>query len=305
MSVPQAAGWMISLDVPAEVVAVAVAALSDHSDAVAVHGDGGIEGESGSGPAGRLRVSGYCSSPPDPSALAVSLAVAAAAAGLPPLQPRIEPLPAHDWLADNRERFTPFCVGPFLLRQTDSTVRAGAGVCPITIDPGSAFGTGRHPSTAGCLLALAAMRRQPARALDIGTGSAILAIAAAKRWHRPVVASDIDRRAIVVAGDNAWCNGVAPLLTLVCADGIAAPLIRRHAPYDLVMANILARPLQRLARTLAPLCAGDLLLAGFIASDAAGVCRIYQDQGFRLQRRIVIDGWVTLWLRRPAVGRSH
>jgi ribosomal protein L11 methyltransferase len=292
-------GWLITVDAPAAAVAVVVAALSDYSDAVVVQGDGGFEGVSGSGTTGVLCVVGYCSAPPDPAALAVSLALAAVAEGFPPLQPRIEPLPACDWLAENREQFSPFRIGPFLLRPSDSAEPVAAADCAITIDPGAAFGTGRHPSTAGCLRALAAMRRPPLRVLDLGTGSAILAIAAGRRWRRPVVASDIDPRAIAVARDNARRNGVKPLLTLVCANGTAAPVIRRHAPYDLVMANILARPLQSLARTLAPLCGCDVMLAGFVSSDAASVYRVYQAHGLRLRRRIVIDGWATLWLYRP------
>lgn len=293
-------GWRITIDVPAAAVTVVVAAMSDHADAVAVQGDGGCEGVSGSRTTGMRCVVGYCSAPPDPAALTVSMALAAAAARLPPLQPTIEPLPACDWLAQNREQFAPFRIGRFLLRPSDSAEAVPAAVCPITIDAGTAFGTGRHPSTAGCLQALAEMRRPPRRALDLGTGSAVLAIAAARRWHCPVVASDIDPRAVAVARDNARYNGVQSLLSFACANGTAAPLIRRNAAYDLVMANILARPLQRLAPSLAPLCGRDLLLAGFITRDAMSVYRSYQAQGLRLRRRIVIDGWATLWLcRRP------
>ena len=150
--------------------------------------------------------------------------------------------------------------------------------------------------------ALAASGRRFARPLDLGCGSGILAIAAAKLWRVPVLASDVDANAVAVTRRNARLNGVAPLVRGVVADGWRSPTLRSQAPFDLVLANILARPLKRmagdLARHLAP--GGLAVLAGFLASDGTDVLAAHRTHGLRLVRAIDdATGWRTLVLRRP------
>src|SRR5205814_982299 len=168
-----------------------------------------------------------------------------------------ERLPERDWLAENRRDFPPQRIGRFFIHGSHWHGRAAPSSIPIEIDAATAFGTGEHPSTRGCLLALdrLARRRRFRRPLDIGTGSGILAIAAAKRLRRPVVAGDIDPEAVRVARHHARRNGLASRARFLRTAGYRRRALRRHK-YDLILANILARPLALMARdlkrTLAP-----------------------------------------------------
>ena len=138
------------------------------------------------------------------------------------------------------------------------------------------------------------------RILDFGTGSGVLAIAAARALHRPVLAIDIDASAVRVARDNARLNRVTPLIETVKADGVAARSVRRHAPFDLVLANILLGPLQRAAAPLAKLTApgARIVLSGLLPAQANAALAAYR--GFALERRLTLDGWTTLVLARRA-----
>ena len=182
-----------------------------------------------------------------------------------------------------------------------------AGAVALEIDAAEAFGTGEHPSTSGCLLALdrLARRRRLSRPLDIGTGSGVLAIAAAKTLHRPVLASDIDCAALRVAARHVRRNGLAGRVRLVCAPGYRSRALRR-SKYDLVFANILARPLARMApdlkRALAP--GGVAVLSGLLRRQEPLVLSSHRSQRLSLERRLVIDGWSTLVLRRGILRRS-
>lgn len=290
----------VSLVVPAPVAALIEDALAGHCQAVSLR----LE------EAGLITVTGFIDETVDTAQLDVDLAVAAAAAGIAPPEVRIEPVAARDWLAENRETFAPFRLGRFFIHQHDDATPAPVATWPIGVDAGLAFGSGRHASTAGCLAALE--RVWPwlpeGSVLDLGCGSAILAIAAARVLHRPIVAADIDPVAVRIAAENAQRNGVAPLVRCVTADGCAHPLIRANAPYALVFANILARPLLRLARSVVDQTAaeGAIILAGFVESDANRVIAGYRSLGCRLAAMIVIDGWATLLLhRRPPIVGLH
>jgi ribosomal protein L11 methyltransferase len=228
------------------------------------------------------------------------LAVAAAAAGGALLDVNEEKLPARDWLAENRLDFPPLRIGRFFIHGSHHEGRAPAGAIAITIDATTAFGTGEHPSTRGCLLALEtlARRRRFRRPLDIGAGTGVLSISAAKLLRRRVLARDIDPNAVIVARHNIARNGVAGLVRVRQAAGYRDRTLRRRH-FDLVLSNILARPLALLARDLARVLApgGRAVLSGLLRRQEPIVLAPHRGIGIVLERRIVVDGWSTLVLR--------
>jgi ribosomal protein L11 methyltransferase len=233
--------------------------------------------------------------------LAARLALAAAAAGGTLAEFGEENLPARDWLAENQLSFPALRVGRFFVYGSHHHGKVPAGAIGIAVDAAIAFGTGEHPSTRGCLLALErlARRRRFYRPLDIGTGTGILSIAAAKLLHRKVLASDIDPRATCVARHNTACNGVGGLVQSRTAPGYRDRLIRKSR-YDLVLSNILARPLAvmaaDLARRLTP--DGRAVLSGLLRWQEPIVLAPHHGCGIVLDHRLVIDGWSTLVMRR-------
>jgi ribosomal protein L11 methyltransferase len=246
------------------------------------------------------RVEAYPRAPLLDPELEVRLALAAAASGGRLVRIIEERLPERDWLAENRRAFPPLRIGRFFVHGSHWQGRVPAGALAIEIDAATAFGTGEHPSTRGCLEALdrIALRRRFRRPLDIGTGSGILAIAAAKRLRRRVVASDVDCAAVRVASHHVRRNGLAGHVQIVCAPGYRSRAVRR-SDYDLIFANILARPLALMARDLGRAIApgGATVLAGLLRRQEALVVAAHRAQGLSLERRIVIDGWSTLILR--------
>jgi ribosomal protein L11 methyltransferase len=177
-----------------------------------------------------------------------------------------------------------------------------AGLTGIRIDAAQAFGTGHHETTTGCLEAIerTLKRRRPRHVLDVGTGTGILAIALAKRLKTPVIASDIDPVAVATTEQNARENGVGPDVFAVEAAGLDHRIIAANAPYDLIVANILAGPLQALApavgRAAAP--GGTVILSGILNEQAARVTAAYRAQALRLVERLVRKEWTTLILER-------
>jgi ribosomal protein L11 methyltransferase len=191
----------------------------------------------------------------------------------------------------------------------------------IEIEAALAFGTGHHGTTHGCLLALDRIvkgrrrqrdkgavstpprkRQRRAVVLDIGTGTGVLAIAAAKALRRPVLASDIDARAVAIARDNAHVNRVGALVRVVHTAGLHTALFRARAPYGLIFANILLDPLKALATPMVRLVAanGRIVLSGLLAAQAGAAIASYRARGLALVRRITLEGWATLVLVRPA-----
>lgn len=215
----------------------------------------------------------------------------------------VETLPDSDWVRAGLQSLKPIAVGRFLVHGSHDRGVANSGRVAIEIDAGLAFGTGHHATTAGCLAALDGLirTRRFSRPLDLGTGSGVLAIALAKTLRRRIVATDIDPVAVRVARENAARNDVAPWIEAVTADGMRHAAIRRLSPYDLVVANILAEPLCRLAPQLTPLVAtgGVLVLSGLLPHQRERVVAAYGAQGVRLTTARVTDGWTVLVLQKP------
>jgi ribosomal protein L11 methyltransferase len=229
-----------------------------------------------------------------------ALALAAAVAGISPPTLNAEPIEAEGWLARTIQSFNEFPIGRFLIRPTHVPNPIAYGRTILRLDAGLAFGSGEHASTQGCLMAFERIaHRRPRRILDLGTGSAILALAAAKRLHRPVLATDIEPWSVRIAAENARLNGVPHFIAARLADGWRHRAVR-CGTYDLVFANILARPLCRMARDLADHLApgGTAILAGLLGTQARMVLAAHRRQGLRLERRIDVGPWSTLVLRR-------
>ncbi len=212
------------------------------------------------------------------------------------------PLPDENWVAKSLENLKPVRAGKFFVHGAHDAGKIPPGVIPICIEAGEAFGTGHHGTTEGCLaaLSLTSEDRRPARVLDLGTGSGVLAIAAAKLWRAQVTASDIDPVAVKVARENTKVNGVQSLIRFIEATGTAHAGIRARAPYDLITANILARPLRKLAGDIAALLrpGGCLILSGILQDQAARVEAVYKGHRAPSQTRLTYGEWVTLICRK-------
>jgi ribosomal protein L11 methyltransferase len=239
----------------------------------------------------------YAAAPLIDPALDIRLRLAANAVGGKILDLIEMPVAERDWLAENRRAFPPQRIGRFFIHGSHWREQPPPGAMAIEIDAATAFGTGEHPTTRGCLVAFErlAKARRFRRPRDIGTGSGILAIAAAKTLCRAVLASDLDPESARVARHHARRNGVSGLVRVVCAGGAG-----RGCGHDLVFANILARPLMQMARDLARsvVPGGMVILSGLLRRQEAAVLASYRVQHLRLASRIVIDGWSTLVLRK-------
>jgi ribosomal protein L11 methyltransferase len=251
--------------------------------------------------AGRWRVAMHFRAAPDEKLIR---ALTAAAAGNPAAKAlRFERVAAKNWVRESLTGLAPVTAGRFIVHGAHDRARIPFNRIGIEIEAALAFGTGHHGTTRGCLLALDALCKSRGgvamrRILDLGTGSGVLAIAAARALRQPVLATDIDGSAVRAARANAALNRAGSFFEVISADGVTAPKLRQCAPYDLVLANILLRPLQRLAAPLTRLTApgGRVVLSGLLASQANAAIAAYR--GLALERRIDLDGWTTLILVR-------
>lgn len=213
-----------------------------------------------------------------------------------------ETLPDIDWVVRSLEGLKPVRAGRFFVHGAHDRCRRRIGDLAIEIEAGLAFGTGHHGTTSGCLDMINAVvrREEPRNALDLGTGSAVLAIAVAKLSHVPVLATDIDPVATKVAAENVRLNGVSAYVETATAPGFHHPIFARRAPFDLIVANILARPLMRLASEMAAHVTpgGSLILSGILERQRDAVLAAYSGQKFRHVRTLPREGWVTLHLKR-------
>ena len=259
---------------------------------------------------------------PDEAAVRALIGSAAGSAAARALV--FETLAPTAWVRKSLEGLAPVEAGRFVVHGAHDRARVRANRTSIEIEAALAFGTGHHGTTRGCLLALdrivkarrrrrsnsagSTLPRKPERrtvVLDIGTGTGVLAIAAAKALRRPVVASDIDARAVTIARDNARINRVGAVVEVVHAAGVLTAPFRARAPYGLIFANILLDPLKALATPMARLVApnGLLVLSGLLTAQAGAALASYRARGLALVRRVMLEGWATLILVRPARSR--
>lgn len=211
-------------------------------------------------------------------------------------------LEPKDWTAASRAALVPVRVGRFVLHGGHDRAAVAANEIGIEIEAALAFGTGHHGTTQGCLRAIerVARRQRSRRILDIGTGTGVLAIAAARVFRRRVVACDIDPVAVATARANARANRAGAFVRIVHADGTNAAAIRAGAPYDLVLANIVLGPLKLLAKPVARLLAprAKVVLSGLLPEQANAALAAWRAVGLKLTRRDTLEGWVTLTLSR-------
>jgi ribosomal protein L11 methyltransferase len=208
----------------------------------------------------------------------------------------------RDWVANSLAGLKPVRAGRFLVHGRHDRSRVKANDVAIEIEAGLAFGTGHHGTTRGCLMLFDRLlkRQRPIHVLDVGCGAGVLAIAAAKVLRRKVWLGDIDAIAVEVANANAQANGAGAFCRAVVSRGVENVRLREGAPYDLVFANILAKPLRLLAPSLAAATSpsGEAIVSGLILADVAGVLASWRAQGFALAERIDLEGWSSLRLRR-------
>jgi ribosomal protein L11 methyltransferase len=212
------------------------------------------------------------------------------------------PLAEKDWVSESQKMLPPVDAGRFYIHGSHDQPHPANSRHNLLIDAGAAFGTGLHETTYGCLVALDNLRkyRRVENPLDLGCGSGVLALAIAKAWNKPVLASDIDSAAVDVTRENAARNHLAPMVTAVQAAGLNSRKLNEQAPYDLIVANILAWPLVKMAPDICAALSRDgvLILSGLLCSQEVMVRSAYRAQGLRLKQRYPVGSWMTLVLGR-------
>lgn len=285
--------WTALTTIPGEKPAYALGEAVEDLP-ITPHGLAVMEVEDGSG---LWEVGGYYSEKPDE----IALAILAAAHGARPFA--VSELEDRDWVAHVRRELSPVPAGRFVVYGRHDREKIGANKLGLEIEAAMAFGTGHHGTTRGCLLALDKLLKRgirPAKVADIGCGTGVLGMGAAAAMHKLVVATDIDPVAVRTARANAVHNGLKPWMRVGISVGFRSPILREAGPFDLIFANILARPLKGLApdmaRAIAP--GGYAVLSGILNEQAQGVENAYRAWGFARIERIVLGEWTTLLLRR-------
>ncbi|MGR3721933.1 50S ribosomal protein L11 methyltransferase [Abyssibius alkaniclasticus] len=285
------ATWTALTTLKGEAFAQALADASERLDPVAA---GIFEIEDGRG---FWEVGVYFTEKPDD----VALDLLAAAHGAKPFV--ISRVEDRDWVAQVRRELTPVYAGRFVVFGSHDRDTVPKHLIGLEIEAAMAFGTGHHGTTQGCLMALDDLLRKgfvARNVADIGSGTGVLAMAAARAYPAAVLASDIDQVATDTARANIIANGLAGRIATVTAVGFRAPIIRARAPFDLIFANILAMPLRKMAPDMAAHTAPGsmLVLSGILNRQATGVEKVYEGFGFLRQQRREIGEWTTLVLRR-------
>jgi ribosomal protein L11 methyltransferase len=248
---------------------------------------------------GRWDITVHFADPPDEDSIRGLVGLAAGDAVMASIV--FDTVEAKDWVKTTLEELVPVHAGRFVVHGHHDRAKVPPNKLGIEIEAALAFGTGHHGTTRGCLLLLDQVlrSRMPRRVLDLGSGTGVLAIAAAMALRRRVLASDIDPLAAAVAADNARLNGVGNFVDSICAIGFSAPQFKARAPFDLVLANILANPLRQLATPLAAHLAPSamVILSGLLPHQASGVVAAYRARGLVLLRLLQVEGWSSLLMQ--------
>jgi ribosomal protein L11 methyltransferase len=251
-------------------------------------------------PGGRWDVTMHFAEPPDEEMIRALVAQAAGEAAAKTIV--FGTVEAKDWVKASLADLVPVHAGRYVVHGSHDRERVPANKIGIEIEAALAFGTGHHGTTRGCLILLNQVlnQRVPKRVLDLGSGTGVLAIAAARALKRHVLASDIDPRSVLVARDNARLNGVGNLVEMIEATGFHSPRFAANGPFGLVLANILANPLRMLAPSLVKYLAPEafVILSGLLPHQANSVVAAYRGNGLKLVRRLQIDGWSSLLMQR-------
>jgi ribosomal protein L11 methyltransferase len=214
----------------------------------------------------------------------------------------VEPLPETDWLEATWKSFPPREIGPFYVYGSHSKALIPDGLIGLEVNAATAFGSGEHETTTGCLLTLAELSKnhQFKHPLDMGCGSGILAMAAAKLWNVPVIAADNDPESVRVTLENAKMNSCYPLVQAFVSEGFADKNVTERGPYDLIMANILAKPLCLMANDMLQnlQVEGRIILSGLLVRQQEEVIAAYERAGGKLAAQRHIHDWATLTISK-------
>ncbi len=252
------------------------------------------------GPTGRWDITVHFAQAPDEQAIRGLVALAAGEQAAQSV--KFDTIEPKDWVKATLEALVPVHAGRFVVHGRHDRSKVAPNKWGIEIEAALAFGTGHHGTTRGCLILLGHVLKayRPRRVLDLGTGTGVLAIAAAKALRDKVLASDIDALSVKVAAENARANGVGPLVEVTWGNGFSAPGLREKQPFDLILANILANPLRQMATAMSAHLAGGarVILSGLLSAQAPAVIAAYRARGLVLERHIRIEGWSSLLLRK-------
>jgi ribosomal protein L11 methyltransferase len=251
------------------------------------------------GPNGRWDITVHFTEAPDQSSIRELVRLAAGDEVAQDIA--FDTVEAKDWVKATLEELVPVRAGRFIVHGQHDRSKVPGNKLGIEIEAALAFGTGHHGTTRGCLLLLDQVLKAhfPRRVLDLGTGTGVLAIAAAKALRIEVLASDIDPLSVQVGRDNARLNGTGNWVETIRATGLSAPQFAHCGPFDLILANILANPLRQMATPLVRHLARSarVILSGLLPHQAQGVIAAYRARGIILERHIQIEGWSSLLMR--------
>lgn len=296
MDTQPASNWQISFILPSDAVPFFERALDGDNTALLAS-----EIETGSDK-GKWQLDAIFQDRPDEALLNASLSLAAAAAGVPLPAYNLSELAQKDWLKENLISFAPVSVGRYYIYGSHIQDPPPKTKLSLKIDAATAFGSGEHFTTKGCLTAMEEISRfkRPKNILDMGCGSGILGLAAALTFRTNVMAADIDPESVRVTKENAKINRLSRYITARAGNGYKPMIIRSKAPYDLVFSNILARPLTLMAKDLASVLAPDGLavLSGLLYRQEAWVLDAHRRVGLQLKKRYRLEGWSTLIVGR-------
>lgn len=251
-------------------------------------------------PEGRWDVTVHFADPPDETSIRELVSLASDDTVADSIV--FDSIEAKDWVKESLEGLVPVRAGRFIVHGQHDRDKVRPNQLGIEIEAALAFGTGHHGTTRGCLIYLDDVLRAkaPTRMLDLGTGTGVLAIAAAKATKRRVLATDIDPMSVQVARENMRLNGVGNLVDTICATGFASPAFGERAPFDLILANILANPLRAMSTDMARHLTtnGMLILSGLLPHQAMSVIAAYRARGLVLRKHQIIEGWSSLLMQR-------